>query len=353
MPSPLKVLILEDRADDAKLLLHELRRAGFEPEAHCVDNETDFVAALDPGLDVILADYGVPGWSGTGALAVVQESKFEIPVIIVSGAIGDERAAAIMQQGAADFLLKDRMGRLGAAVRQVLQQRWLRRDIRAAEVALRVAHSRLSHLLAHNPAVLYEITLGDDLLVPRITSGSILDLLGFTVAETQTKDWWLQRLHPDDRLHAAAAAHGAGAVSSSRTEYRMRHKDGHDCWVDDSRRLVRDVTDTPTTLVGVWIDITERKRAEAERARLATELQASQAEVKVLSGLLPICASCKKIRDEQDRWHPLETYIQNRSEAHFTHGLCPKCVRTLYPALEAEPARAPPARPQLQTTHGG
>jgi PAS domain S-box-containing protein len=352
MPPPLKVLILEDRADDAKLLLHELRRAGFEPQARCVDNETDFAAALDPALDVILADYGVPGWSGTGALAMVQDSKFEIPVIIVSGAIGDERAAAIMQQGAADFLLKDRMGRLGASVRQVLGQRRLQRDHRAAEVALQVAHSRLSHLLAHNPAVLFEISVGDNLLVPRITSGSILELLGFTVAETATQDWWLKRLHPDDRLHAAAAADGAFAVNSSRTEYRMRHKAGHDCWVDDSRRLVRDMTGAPTTLVGVWIDITERKRAEAERAKLATELQASQAEVKVLSGLLPICASCKRIRDEQDRWQPLETYIQNRSEAHFTHGLCPQCVGTLYPGVEAELASAASARPHLQTTRG-
>jgi hypothetical protein len=54
-------------------------------------------------------------------------------------------------------------------------------------------------------------------------------------------------------------------------------------------------------------------------------------EVRVLSGLLPICASCKKIKDERDRWQPLEGYIQSRSEAKFTHGICPDCMRKLYP----------------------
>jgi len=60
-------------------------------------------------------------------------------------------------------------------------------------------------------------------------------------------------------------------------------------------------------------------------------LQEAVGKVRMLSGLLPICASCKKIRDEQDQWQHLETYIRQRSSADFTHGLCPECLRTLYP----------------------
>lgn len=78
-------------------------------------------------------------------------------------------------------------------------------------------------------------------------------------------------------------------------------------------------------------DISERKAAETERERLIHELQEAVARVKTLSGLLPICSSCKKIRDEQGQWHHLEIYIRNHTEADFSHGICPDCRRKLYP----------------------
>lgn len=78
-------------------------------------------------------------------------------------------------------------------------------------------------------------------------------------------------------------------------------------------------------------DITQRKAAEAERERLIKELQEAMGRVKTLSGLLPICASCRKIRDQQGAWHNLEIYIRNHTEADFSHGICPECHRRLYP----------------------
>jgi PAS domain S-box-containing protein len=87
-------------------------------------------------------------------------------------------------------------------------------------------------------------------------------------------------------------------------------------------------------LVRVWAvqrDITERKRAATERERLITELQQALAEVKTLTGLLPICAQCKKIRDDKGYWTQVESYIQQRTHASFSHGICPDCMRTLYP----------------------
>lgn len=77
-------------------------------------------------------------------------------------------------------------------------------------------------------------------------------------------------------------------------------------------------------------DITERKRAEGERERLIAQLQSALVEVKKLSGLLPICASCKKIRNDKGYWEQIEVYIHERSEADFTHGICPECARKLY-----------------------
>lgn len=78
-------------------------------------------------------------------------------------------------------------------------------------------------------------------------------------------------------------------------------------------------------------DITERKKSERERERLIGELKDALANIKTLSGLLPICASCKKIRDDKGYWNQLETYIERHSEADFTHGICPDCARKLYP----------------------
>jgi GAF domain-containing protein len=75
----------------------------------------------------------------------------------------------------------------------------------------------------------------------------------------------------------------------------------------------------------------ERKHAEEERSRLISELQESLAKVRTLSGLLPICASCKKIRDDKGYWNQIETYIKDRSQAEFTHGICPECAQRLYP----------------------
>lgn len=78
-------------------------------------------------------------------------------------------------------------------------------------------------------------------------------------------------------------------------------------------------------------DITDRRRAETEREQLIVQLQDALAKIKVLTGLLPICANCKKIRDKEGAWNDLEVYLQIHSEAEFTHGICPECAQRLYP----------------------
>ncbi len=75
----------------------------------------------------------------------------------------------------------------------------------------------------------------------------------------------------------------------------------------------------------------ERKRLEHEKEALISELKAALLKVKVLSGMLPICASCKKIRDDTGYWHQIESYITEHSETEFSHGVCPDCMEKLYP----------------------
>lgn len=139
----LRFLIVEDDETDAALVVTQLRRAGFEFDATRVDNETDFVAALEGGADLILADYSMPGFGGLRALKVVKERRKQIPFIVVSGAIGDERAAECIREGAIDYVLKDRMGRLAAAVAAALESQRLRAREAAALNELRHAHAIL------------------------------------------------------------------------------------------------------------------------------------------------------------------------------------------------------------------
>jgi PAS domain S-box-containing protein len=89
-------------------------------------------------------------------------------------------------------------------------------------------------------------------------------------------------------------------------------------------------------LLESFLDITARKQAEEERERLIDELQVAFAEVKKLSGLLPICAACKSIRDDKGYWQQIEAYIGDHSEAQFSHSVCPKCARELYPEVFAK-----------------
>jgi two-component system sensor histidine kinase/response regulator len=93
-------------------------------------------------------------------------------------------------------------------------------------------------------------------------------------------------------------------------------------------------------------EIAERQRAQAERERLIAQLRDALASVQTLSGLIPICASCKKIRDDQGFWQRVETYITEHSDAKFTHGLCPECARKFYPGLEPPPVPASQVGPE-------
>ncbi len=83
-------------------------------------------------------------------------------------------------------------------------------------------------------------------------------------------------------------------------------------------------------------DITEKKQHEREREQLISKLQQALAEVKTLNGLLPTCASCKKIRDDRGYWQEVEHYISSRTDADFSHGLCPECFKNLYPDIYHE-----------------
>jgi signal transduction histidine kinase len=147
MAIPLQVLILEDLPTDALLMVHELRRAGFDPVWRRVETEADYVAHLQAELDVILADYRLPQFNALRALQLLRERGGDTPFIIVSAMIGEELAVAAMKQGAADYLLKDRLARLGPAVTRALQEVAERRARQQAAAAERQRAQELAQAL--------------------------------------------------------------------------------------------------------------------------------------------------------------------------------------------------------------
>jgi two-component system, cell cycle sensor histidine kinase and response regulator CckA len=123
MSQQIQILIVEDNPADAELLVRELRRSGFSINWQRVDTEEEFLAKLNPSLDLILSDYEMPEFNGLRALELLkQQHTLDIPFIIVSGTIGETMAVAAMREGATDYLLKDRIGRLGPAVSRALRE---------------------------------------------------------------------------------------------------------------------------------------------------------------------------------------------------------------------------------------
>lgn len=524
---PLRVLIVEDNPTDAELVVRELKRAGFALEWRRVETEASYLARLDDKIDIVLSDYSLPQFDGLRALQLLKQRKLDIPFIIISGTIGEETAVAAMRDGADDYLLKDRLTRLGGAVEHALQQKRQRDERRRAEAELRTltaehelilnsagegihgidlegkiifenpkagellgwkpneligrpahltihhthadrspypieqcpiyasmhdggtrritndvfwrkdgssfrvdyvaapvrdadgtitgsivtfkditeqfaaeqrlklqeqqyrllfetnpnamwvfdaktlqvlavndaataqygytrdefltlkvsdlrlpeerdelwkklresnasqrfsgerqhlrkdgavidvviysspliwnglgarmvtgvdvterrkvqaelhaTHQRLRELLAHTPAVIYSLAIEGETVRPLFVSENIERLLGFTAAESASFDWWLRNLHPDDCERALATLKKSFAHDGYSMEYRIRHKDGSYHWVHDNNRLIRGANGEPKEMVGVWNDVTERKKTE-ERLREQSEI---------------------------------------------------------------------------------
>lgn len=128
MRQPIRVLLVEDDPNDAEMVLHALRCAGFEPEWSRVDTEVDYLAQLAGQPDVILSDHALPAFGGPRALELLKASGLDVPFISVSGTIGEEVAVQAMRHGVADYLLKNNLLRLGSAVTRVLKETRLRRE---------------------------------------------------------------------------------------------------------------------------------------------------------------------------------------------------------------------------------
>lgn len=160
------------------------------------------------------------------------------------------------------------------------------------------------------------------------------ELLGFSPDEKKHfVSEWQDLIFPEDlqiainnfNKHCADANHPYDQV------VRYRHKNGSTVWVRCRGVAIRDKMGKPVRMLGAHTDLTALKSAEEKLRKANEELRIALAEIRVLRGILPICSSCKQIRNDKGYWERVETYVAKRTDAKFSHDICPKCAKKLYP----------------------
>jgi PAS domain S-box-containing protein len=261
MSRPLRILIVEDSENDTQLLVHELRRGGYDPMHERVES----AAAMDRALarqqwDMVIADYSIPNFNSMAALALLKERGHDLPFIIVSGTITEETAVATMKAGAHDYLLKGNLKRLIPAIDRELREAESRRKRRKAEAALRESEKRLQAILDNSPAIIFlKDPEGRYLYVNpqfgKLTPLTPEQILGKTDAE----------IFPPEQAAAFRANDLKVLQAGVALEFEevARHQDElHTSIV--SKFPLRNTEGKVYALCGIVTDITERKSLEAQ-----------------------------------------------------------------------------------------
>lgn len=199
-------------------------------------------------------------------------------------------------------------------------------DRKKAEEALRASEAQFRAIYENAPVMIDSFSRDGELL---LWNKEIERTLGWTREEAATSDV-LSLCYPDPET-CQHVKETISLADGKFREYSPIAKNGsqrHQLWANFALPDGR--------IISVGHDITDRKRAEEQREKAILELEKSLAELKKLSGLLPICASCKKIRDDQGYWQQIEAYIRDHSEAEFSHGICPDCAKKLYPKFHGQ-----------------
>jgi two-component system cell cycle sensor histidine kinase/response regulator CckA len=262
-PQRLHVLIVEDRSADAGLMVEELRRQGFAFAWQLVDTETAYVAALDTPPDIILCDYSMPGLGAPRALELLQARRLDLPFIVVTGSISEEAAADCIKRGASDYLLKDRLTRLGPAVAQAIAQARLRRERAQALQELQQSEDRFRRLVENAVDIIYRFEFEPS---PHFSfvSPAIETMIGYSPEELYADPGLvLAAVHPDDRA-ALEGMRAGDAASPEAVTTRWTARDGSVRWAEHRRTLIRDEAGKVIAAEGIIRDITLRKRAEEE-----------------------------------------------------------------------------------------
>ena len=267
----LRVLVVEDRAEDAELAIRELRRAELNCETRRVDAADAFRRALaDFKPDIILADYTVPGFGGMAALDILKTEAPTLPLIVVTGSLDEETAAECIKAGAADYVLKTNLIRLGPAVSGALAFAQSQADKFVAESALRTSERRFRALVEESWDAVALFGADGTILYG---SPATTRLLGYDLAEFVGRNA-MELIHPDDRTAVLLRLQEATAAPRARVHVaaRVRHKNGSWRYLEG---VFTNLLDDPSVaaIVNNYRDVTDRRILE-EQVVLSQKMEA-------------------------------------------------------------------------------
>jgi PAS domain S-box-containing protein len=269
MKSPLRILYLEDDPRDAELVQETLANDGIGCDVRRVETEADFIAALEQGgFDLILADYTLPSFDGLSALKIAQHDWPHVPLIFVSGTLGEEVAIEALKIGATDYVLKTRLSRIVPSVRRALREAEERIDLTRAEEALRRSEAYLTEAqkLSHSGSFGWDVSSGKI-----YWSQETFRIFEYDPSTEPTLGLVFHRTHPEDRARVRQII---DRVSQERKHFDFEHRlltpDGSVKYLRVVGRPLKDESGS-FEFMGAVMDISDLKRAEEMRAAVARE----------------------------------------------------------------------------------
>ncbi|MFN6377744.1 MAG: PAS domain S-box protein [Flavobacteriales bacterium] len=260
MNSKIAVLVIEDNDSDFALITRELERSGFKVDAARVDSAELMQEALrQKKWDIVISDYLIPGFGGEEALEELKKSDLDIPFILISGTVGEEHAVNIMRKGASDYLMKDKLTRLGSVVDRELKEVIIRNERRQAIESLRETSLIMHH--AQNLA-----SLGSwqwDIKTNHVTwSDELYSIYGVDpLTFNATFESYLQLVHAEDRERVEKHILKAlTSKSSVQFEERIVRPDGAVRHLRSWGAVLLGSDGNPTKMHGACLDITDSKR---------------------------------------------------------------------------------------------
>ena len=268
MAKPLRVLIVEDSEDDALLIVRHLGKGGFDVRYERLETGSDMDMALrDRPWDVIICDYKLPKFSLSNALKIAKDSGLDLPFIVVSGMMGEERAAELMRLGVHDLILKDNLSRLVPAIERELKEAEVRRERREAERLLEMERDMLHNLMANIPDSIYFKDLEhryvrlNEAEARILNIGSPEDALGKRLEEFLPPERAKLREEEEDKIFAS------GLPLIGRDE-KVPQADGSVRWYSASNAPIRNRQGEIVGLVGITRDITEHMESNQRLCHL-------------------------------------------------------------------------------------
>jgi two-component system, cell cycle sensor histidine kinase and response regulator CckA len=321
MSEVLRVLQVEDAESDAALMIRLLERSGYSVRAERVEDAEQMREALArQDWDVVTADYQLPQFDAAGALRILQECKRDIPFIVVSGAIGEDRAVEMMRSGAQDYVLKDRIARLAPAIQREIREARSRRERRLAEEGFRERKEWLALAVEVTQLGMFDFYPQSGTLILSEGGHRHFGLAPDVEASSETI---ISGLHPEDRervngfVRKALNPESGGEFTA---DYRaIGITDKVERWLSAQGRAFFDSEGKPIRFVGVTMDITQRKRLE-EQFRQAQKLEGvgrlAGGIAHDFNNLLTVIAGYSQMTlDALPVFHPLRTNVEHVLEA--------------------------------------